>query len=526
MTKMLFVFLVISTFSLPLFAQSVDTAWVRTYNGPANDVDACRAITVDRLGNVHVTGSSTAIGTGEDYATIRYYPNGDTAWVRRYNYTSNSQDRPSAIIADSSDNVYVTGGTGTVKYDSSGNQLWTIPSQGNAITLDAYGNIYVAGVTWTFQTDFNYATTKYNPNGDTFWVRIFSGSVNYSYDITSDIAVDSFLNVYVTGSNGTIKYDSAGNQLWWKYEYQCGNAMVLDRSGNILVTGCGRTTEYDPDGVQIWTDTLGGEDIASDRSGNAFVTGDEGTMKFDSNGNLLWINPEHYLSVAVDRDDYIYFSGYTGTSKYDTEGNQIWSESWGGRVALDTSRYVYVASSSYSIPTSFDYLTIKYLQYYIPYSFSLLSPWNTAILPYQVHFDWETAGYYNPLDTVRYNLYLSTSSAFRPESTIVYDSLLTSQYLDSLEKGRYYWKVWAYVSDSGRWSSQTWILISSASGDANGDSLLNVSDAVYLVNYLFKGGHPPDPVKAGDANCDTKVTIADVVFLINYLFKGGPAPNC
>ena len=63
-------------------------------------------------------------------------------------------------------------------------------------------------------------------------------------------------------------------------------------------------------------------------------------------------------------------------------------------------------------------------------------------------------------------------------------------------------------------------------GDANGDGNLSVSDVVYLVNYLFKGGPPPDPLEAGDANCDGLVNVADVIYLINYLFKGGPAPAC
>jgi hypothetical protein len=28
-------------------------------------------------------------------------------------------------------------------------------------------------------------------------------------------------------------------------------------------------------------------------------------------------------------------------------------------------------------------------------------------------------------------------------------------------------------------------------GDANGDGTVNVADAVYLINYIFKGGPPP-----------------------------------
>jgi hypothetical protein len=62
-----------------------------------------------------------------------------------------------------------------------------------------------------------------------------------------------------------------------------------------------------------------------------------------------------------------------------------------------------------------------------------------------------------------------------------------------------------------------------AYGDANGDFKVTVSDVVYLVNYLFKGG--PEPwLLMSDVNADDKVTVSDVVYLVNYLFKGGPAP--
>jgi hypothetical protein len=63
-------------------------------------------------------------------------------------------------------------------------------------------------------------------------------------------------------------------------------------------------------------------------------------------------------------------------------------------------------------------------------------------------------------------------------------------------------------------------------GDANNDEKLSVSDVIYIINYLFKGGAEPVPVEAGDANCDSKVTVSDVIYLINYLFKGGPEPGC
>jgi hypothetical protein len=47
-----------------------------------------------------------------------------------------------------------------------------------------------------------------------------------------------------------------------------------------------------------------------------------------------------------------------------------------------------------------------------------------------------------------------------------------------------------------------------------------------VVNFLYKGGDPPNPMEAGDANCDTIVNIGDVVYLVNYLYKGGDPPGC
>jgi len=60
-------------------------------------------------------------------------------------------------------------------------------------------------------------------------------------------------------------------------------------------------------------------------------------------------------------------------------------------------------------------------------------------------------------------------------------------------------------------------------GDVNNDSKITVSDVIYLINYLFKGGPPPDgDLMVGDVNCDGNVNVSDVIYLINYLFRGGP----
>ncbi|MGB2979863.1 MAG: C25 family cysteine peptidase [Candidatus Zixiibacteriota bacterium] len=64
------------------------------------------------------------------------------------------------------------------------------------------------------------------------------------------------------------------------------------------------------------------------------------------------------------------------------------------------------------------------------------------------------------------------------------------------------------------------------SGDANGDSVVDLADVVFLVNYLFNSGSEPFPLEAGDATCDGMIDLADLVFLINFLYKGGPPPDC
>jgi hypothetical protein len=79
----------------------------------------------------------------------------------------------------------------------------------------------------------------------------------------------------------------------------------------------------------------------------------------------------------------------------------------------------------------------------------------------------------------------------------------------------------------GEWSQALFIPITEPAftcGDANSDESVDVSDAVFIINYAFAGGSPPDPIEAGDANCDSSVDVSDAVYIINYAFAGGNAP--
>ncbi len=63
-------------------------------------------------------------------------------------------------------------------------------------------------------------------------------------------------------------------------------------------------------------------------------------------------------------------------------------------------------------------------------------------------------------------------------------------------------------------------------GDANGTGTINISDAVFIIGYIFGGGAEPTPKCLGDANGTGTINISDVVYIINFIFGGGPAPFC
>ena len=61
-------------------------------------------------------------------------------------------------------------------------------------------------------------------------------------------------------------------------------------------------------------------------------------------------------------------------------------------------------------------------------------------------------------------------------------------------------------------------------GDLDGDGIVSISDAVFLVVYIFADGPAPDPLTLADTNCDGHYNLTDAVVIIAYLFADGPAP--
>jgi hypothetical protein len=325
--------------------------WVARYNGPANSFDAALSLALDSVGNVYVTGGSTSSGNNHDYTTIKYDASGNQLWVALYDGPVNALDQAHSIAVDGDGNVYVTGqspGSGTamdyatLKYDTNGNQLWVARYNGPAnsydyaysLAVDGGGNVYVTGMSWGIGTYYDYATIKYDTNGIQIWVARASGP-GYGLDKATSLALDESGNVYVTGySPGggmpddyvTIKYDAAGNQVWRAHYNGPGND--VDHASSIAVDSSGN--------VYVTGQSVG--------SGTAY---DYATVKYDASGDQLWIaryngpanGDENATALKVDGAGNAYVTGLSAgigtvfdyaTIKYDTYGNRLWVARYNG----------------------------------------------------------------------------------------------------------------------------------------------------------------------------------------------------
>ncbi len=61
-------------------------------------------------------------------------------------------------------------------------------------------------------------------------------------------------------------------------------------------------------------------------------------------------------------------------------------------------------------------------------------------------------------------------------------------------------------------------------GMANNDTLVDIADPVFILDWLFGGGPEPFCLSAADANDSGVLDIADPVYLLTYLFAMTPAP--
>ena len=68
-------------------------------------------------------------------------------------------------------------------------------------------------------------------------------------------------------------------------------------------------------------------------------------------------------------------------------------------------------------------------------------------------------------------------------------------------------------------------------GDADSDLAVELTDAVFVLNYLFLAGRAPECLDSADMDDDSVVDLSDAIYVLNYLFLGGrlppaPFPDC
>jgi len=364
--------------------------WVKKYNGPGYSSNYVAEITIDKWGNIYVTGSIFNSSTGYDYITIKYNSSGEQQWIASYNGPGNGPDYARSIEIDDLGNVYVTGYSyswetyfdyTTIKYNSNGVQLWVARYDGPGhyidkaydVAVDHLGNVYVTGMTFSFQTDIDYTTIKYDANGVLQWKEEYNGPINY-IDEAIDLTVDLAGNVYVTGGSFvshmnidciTIKYKTDGTIEWVSRFHSPAN--------------------YDDYGLHIVYDTLGYIYLSGFTSDPYYSGDDFFVTKFDTLGNQIWHNQfRFYLTsfdfindMAIDNSRNIYLTGFYTimryhdylTVKYDSSGKLQWYQTYNGpgnfadeaiSIDIDNLDNIYITGSSFGLNTCSDITTIKY----------------------------------------------------------------------------------------------------------------------------------------------------------------------
>lgn len=426
---LIFSFLVIS----PVLKAQPNMVWEQRYNGPGNLQDNAYKIKCDNSGNIYITGRSIGNGTGYDFCTIKYTPDGSQVWLQRYNGPGNGEDGSVSIGLDNNSNVYITGysfgSSGnldfcTIKYDSNGNLIWIRRYDGGFddrsvdLEIDVSGNIHITGSSRSSTSDQSdkYLTVKYDSNGNFLWGQKYDATI-FRPDTPADLTLDVNGNVIVTGTSNsdgetwediaTVKYNSAGDQLWVNRfslpsngaSTDWGNAVISDNNGNVYVTGYSEnfagkmvTIKYSSNGIQQWYALYDSNAVDQGYDINVYgnfvyVTGYTGgrllVVKYDSSGNLVWdrITREFQISIGyssvVDNLGNIYTTGYCSgipstdclTLKYDINGNLQWYKTYNGLrdsndiandLCLDNFGNLYVTGWSRGFNTNADFITLKY----------------------------------------------------------------------------------------------------------------------------------------------------------------------
>ncbi len=412
--------------------------WTARYNRAGNSNDVPVAVAVDGLGNVYVTGTSAGPGGNTDYSTVKYDSGGNQVWARKYDGVASGVDEAKAMFIGPDGSIYVTGastgiGTGldylTVKYDPDGNLLWYSPYSGVGGTGDdvpaaiapAPGDrFYVTGSSAAFDSVLEVATTFFDDSDGSYRGEERERGAGGGPNIPHALVVDPSGTVYVAstsqgagnGTNFSVSKCCAFFAYYWYLEEDgLGSssdealALAVDGDGNVYATGASTgmgtgldavTEKFGPDGISMAYNRFygyryGSDQIAAaavDPQGNVYVTGlsdgegtqwDIATIKYRPDGSREWVsryttpgeNNNWANAMALDGSGNILLAGFSddnySTIKLGPGGNFLWAAKYAGgstgvaqKVAVDPDGNVYVTGYSYGIGTDRDFATLKY----------------------------------------------------------------------------------------------------------------------------------------------------------------------
>ncbi|MDF7814908.1 T9SS type A sorting domain-containing protein [Hymenobacter sp. YC55] len=369
---------------------SVQEGWAARFKGTGSSAEVAKYVATDAAGNVYVTGYAYN-GRNYDYATVKYDANGQQQWEARFNGPADNEDLPTNVVVDAAGNVYVSGTSysatesdyATIKYSSTGQQLWVMRYNGPAngydlaakVEVDGIGNVYVTGSSDNGSTSsYDYATLKYNTNGQLLWATRYNGPAN-SYDLAADLVVDLAGNVYVTGTTysdaqsdyATLKYAPSGQLLWQQTYNGPGNG--YDEAAKLALAGMQETS------VVVTGTSDGGSSTGYDMGTTAYRTS-TGQPQWNYRYNGLGNGDDVVADLAVSRDGNAVVVGtsYSSTgADYATHvlanGQLLWQACYNGAdnsydeakaVAVDVAGNAYVTGLSYNADGTNDYATVKY----------------------------------------------------------------------------------------------------------------------------------------------------------------------
>ena len=364
-----------------IFSQGINWQWARASKG--NGQQSAYSVATDINGNVYFAGDfygsnftfsdSEIINPNPGYLItflMKCNSQGSLLWSKKIGIPGTFQNAlispdlsgniffagwsysDTLIIGDS---VYLTSANSdhasvyVVKYDSTGNLLWTNRTYShsgayvNGITADKEGNLCLTGSFFGGALTFNnyvlnqpdsenvdghFFVAKYSAGGGIEWAKTNGPSSN-SHAQGNSIVTDKDANIYVTGgyADTAIIFDTVSLFSYSKLSYS-----------NIFIV------KYDTYGGLLW---------ATDASGN----GDIGSsaMAIDDQANIYLTGFVHNDTICFGKDtllrtasiDYYYESLFI--AKYNDIGNPIWVKGvpgntvdWGSGISTDPLGNIFV----------------------------------------------------------------------------------------------------------------------------------------------------------------------------------------